>query len=42
MSGYTEDVVARSGAVAAGSFLQKPFTSEALATSVREALERSA
>ena len=27
MSGYTEDVVAQSGA--AGSFLQKPFTSEA-------------
>ena len=40
MSGYTEDVVAQSGA--AGSFLQKPFTSELLATTVREALERSA
>lgn len=42
MSGYTEDVVERPGAVAAGSFLQKPFTSEALATTVREALEHSA
>ena len=40
MSGYTEDVVAQSGA--AGSFLQKPFTSAALASTVREALERSA
>ena len=40
MSGYTEDVVAQSGA--AGSFLQKPFTSELLASTVREALERSA
>ena len=40
MSGYTEDVVAQSGA--AGSFLQKPFTSEVLASTVREALERSA
>jgi FixJ family two-component response regulator len=40
MSGYTEDVVPQ--ASAAGSFLQKPFTSEALATMVLEALERSA
>ena len=40
MSGYTEDVVPQSGAT--GSFLQKPFTSEALATTVLEALERSA
>jgi two-component system, cell cycle sensor histidine kinase and response regulator CckA len=40
MSGYTEDVVAQSGA--AGSFLQKPFTSEVLASTVREVLERSA
>ena len=39
MSGYTEDVVAQSGA--AGSFLQKPFTSQTLASTVREALERS-
>jgi PAS domain S-box-containing protein len=37
MSGYTEDVVAQSGA--AGSFLQKPFTAELLATTVREVLE---
>jgi two-component system, cell cycle sensor histidine kinase and response regulator CckA len=42
MSGYTKDVAAQSGAVAEGTFLQKPFTSEALATTVREALERSA
>jgi PAS domain S-box-containing protein len=40
MSGYTEDVIAASGA--AGSFLQKPFSSELLASTVREALERSA
>lgn len=39
MSGYTEDVVAQSGA--GGSFLQKPFTSESLASCVREALERA-
>ena len=39
MSGYTEDVVAQSGA--AGSFLPKPFTAEMLASTVREALERS-
>ena len=42
MSGYTEDESARSGAVAAGSFLQKPFTSEVLATTVSDALARSA
>jgi two-component system cell cycle sensor histidine kinase/response regulator CckA len=41
ISGYTEDVAARSGTVATGSFLQKPFTSEALATAVHDALERS-
>jgi two-component system, cell cycle sensor histidine kinase and response regulator CckA len=40
MSGYTEDVVPQ--ASASGSFLQKPFTSEALATMVLKALERSA
>jgi hypothetical protein len=33
-------VVAQSGA--AGSFLQKPFTSEMLAITVRDVLERSA
>jgi two-component system, cell cycle sensor histidine kinase and response regulator CckA len=38
MSGYTEDAVVQSGA--AGFFLQKPFTSEALASTVRAALER--
>jgi CheY-like chemotaxis protein len=42
ISGYPEDVSARSGDVAATSFLQKPFTSEALATAVHDALERSA
>jgi two-component system cell cycle sensor histidine kinase/response regulator CckA len=36
MSGYTEDVVAQSGA--AGSFLQKPFTAELLASTVRDVL----
>ena len=40
MSGYTEDVVAQSGS--SGPFLQKPFTSELLATTVRDVLERSA
>jgi CheY-like chemotaxis protein len=41
ISGYPEDVSARSGEIAARSFLQKPFTSEALATAVHDALERS-
>ena len=41
ISGYPEDVSARSGDVVARSFLQKPFTSEALATAVHDALERS-
>ena len=41
ISGYPEDVSARSGDFAATSFLQKPFTSEALATAVHDALERS-
>jgi two-component system, cell cycle sensor histidine kinase and response regulator CckA len=39
MSGYTEDVVPEANAT--GSFLQKPFTSEVLAATVLEALERS-
>ena len=38
ISGYTEEV----GAVDGRLFLQKPFTSEALATTVREALKQSA
>jgi len=42
MSGYTEDVVAQRGAAAGGLFLQKPFTSEALAATVRDALEHAA
>ena len=42
ISGYTEDVAAQAGAVASGSFLQKPFTSAALAAAVHDALERSA
>jgi two-component system, cell cycle sensor histidine kinase and response regulator CckA len=40
MSGYTEDVVVRATAAAAGSaFLQKPFDPEALARKVREVLD---
>jgi two-component system, cell cycle sensor histidine kinase and response regulator CckA len=38
ISGYTEDAAAQSGSSAAGSFLQKPFTSGELATAVRDAL----
>jgi PAS domain S-box-containing protein len=41
MSGYTEDVIPQPGSSTAGSFLHKPFGSQALATAVREALERS-
>ena len=40
ISGYTEDAAARSGAIAAGSFLQKPFTSAALAAAVHDALAK--
>ena len=39
ISGYTEDVAAQAGAVASGSFLQKPFTSAALAAAVHDAPE---
>jgi len=41
MSGYTEDAGEQPDAVARGLFLHKPFTSEALATTVRQALEHS-
>jgi PAS domain S-box-containing protein len=41
MSGYTSDVIARHGVLADGvSFLQKPFSIDALATKVRETLDR--
>jgi two-component system cell cycle sensor histidine kinase/response regulator CckA len=39
ISGYVEEADEQPGAVARGSFLQKPFTSATLATTVREALE---
>ena len=39
MSGYTDDMVVRTGVVAAGAtFLQKPFTGDALLERVRGAL----
>ncbi len=41
MSGYTADVIAPKGVVEEGTnFIQKPFTKEALAAKVREALEQ--
>jgi two-component system, cell cycle sensor histidine kinase and response regulator CckA len=42
MSGYTDDVVAGADAATRGSFLQKPFNSETLAGTVRDALEHVA
>ena len=43
MSGYTDDAVVRHGLVAEGlSFLQKPFTPDALALKVRQVLGKSA
>jgi len=41
MSGYTDDVLVRTGALSPGmSFLQKPLRPEVLATKVREALDQ--
>ena len=41
MSGYAETIIAEHGVlVAAGSFLQKPFTAHALAVTVRQVLDR--
>jgi FixJ family two-component response regulator len=40
MSGYTDDVLARTGALGPGmSFLQKPLRPDVLAAKVREALD---
>jgi two-component system cell cycle sensor histidine kinase/response regulator CckA len=40
VSGYPEQAISRSGAVEAGSFVQKPFTPDTLAAKVRAALDR--
>jgi CheY-like chemotaxis protein len=41
MSGYTDDEIVRRGLIDPGTaFLEKPFTAEALAAAVREALDR--
>ena len=43
MSGYTDDAVGRHGFLDQGAaFIQKPFTAQALAEKVREALEQPA
>ncbi|HJR45759.1 MAG TPA: ATP-binding protein, partial [Actinomycetota bacterium] len=39
MSGYSEEILSRQGVAAEGSFLQKPFSPEALLNKVRDALD---
>jgi hypothetical protein len=42
MSGYTDDVLVRTGALGPGmAFLQKPLRPDVLAAKVRETLDRS-
>ena len=42
MSGYTDDAIVRHGVLERDTeFLQKPFTAQALATKVREVLDRA-
>jgi hypothetical protein len=42
MSGYTDDAILRHGIIGTGEmFLEKPFTTEALAHKVRVALDRA-
>jgi DNA-binding response OmpR family regulator len=42
MSGYTDDVINRHGALEAGlAFLQKPFTPEGFLGKVRELLDKA-
>jgi two-component system cell cycle sensor histidine kinase/response regulator CckA len=40
MSGYIDDAVMRHGIAISDSFLQKPFTSDALAQKIRDILDR--
>jgi DNA-binding NtrC family response regulator len=43
MSGYTDDAITRHGVLEPGFvFVQKPFTPDALARTVREVLDRDA
>jgi hypothetical protein len=39
MSGYTEDTILQQGIVPGIAFLQKPFTSDALARAIRAAID---